>query len=149
MPAASRVGRRATAASVLALAITKSGSTASRTSKLGSLMAPRRSTVSGRPRSNWVQVSSAAATMVSFPPAKHHTSAKLPVRMATRSGRAMMVTSRSRSSVVVKLSMSSLKNPESFIASAFGPGLGVAVAWGAGVGSGVGEGAGALPQAES
>ena len=107
MPACSSVGSRSTSAAVFALPMTKSGCAASSASALGSFTPPRFTTVSGRPSSNCVQVSSAAATSVSFPPARHHTSAKLPMSAATRFGLST-VTVRPSASVNVTARASAL-----------------------------------------
>ena len=100
MPALSKVLSSSRSAVVLQLAKMKSGWAARRTSRLGSFTAPRSATVSLRSRSKEVQASWAAAARVSCPPARHHTSAKLPMRAATRFG-CSTVTVRPRSSVKV------------------------------------------------
>ena len=100
MPLCSSRSCSSRSASVLVLPITKSGSAASSSSTLGSVVVPRFFTVSGKSRSNWVQLSFAVATRVSCPPARHQTSAKLPIKAATRLGFAS-VTSRPKSSVKV------------------------------------------------
>ena len=86
MPISSSMPASSTSAAVFVLPSTKSGSAARSTSVLGVFTAPRFFTVSGRCKSNWVQVSSAAATRLSRPPARHQTSAKLPMRAAARLG---------------------------------------------------------------
>ena len=81
---------------------TKSGSAASRVSREGDFIAPRLATVSSRPRSKLVQASFAVAARLSLPLARHHTSAKEPIRAATRSGCLGAVTVRPKSSVKVR-----------------------------------------------
>ena len=99
MPADSSTSSSSRLDAVFTLARTRSGPAASRVSSEGDLIAPRLATSSPRPRSKLVHASSAAATSVSRPPARHQTSANEPMSAATRCGASLTVTLRPRSSV--------------------------------------------------
>ena len=80
MPAFSSVSISAISASVLQLAMTKSGCEAISSSTLGFSTLPRLMTESVSSKSKFVHVSLAAATRL--PPADTHISAKLPISAA-------------------------------------------------------------------